>query len=143
MSLTLWRSLEDHERFTSSAQAGPFFEALARFTTGPPTIGHYRFGIGSDAYASVPYTEFRTYKFRAVGASQPDSLVSWSVKGGGLNAVSACLEDNHLVVAALFGDSAKDVRERKVMPQGDGALHGTFTVEWASFGTAKGASPVL
>ncbi|EOD45921.1 hypothetical protein UCRNP2_7352 [Neofusicoccum parvum UCRNP2] len=30
-------------------KTGPFFEALARFTTGPPTIGHYRFGIGSDA----------------------------------------------------------------------------------------------
>ncbi|KAF4304142.1 hypothetical protein GTA08_BOTSDO08029 [Botryosphaeria dothidea] len=53
VSLTLWRSLQDHERFANSPAAGPFFEKLAPFTTGPPTIGHYYFNISSGSHAHI------------------------------------------------------------------------------------------
>ncbi|KAH7051152.1 hypothetical protein B0J12DRAFT_78772 [Macrophomina phaseolina] len=143
VSFTLWRSLEDHERFTNSPAAGPFFEKLAPFTTGPPTIGHYRFSVNAEAHARLPFTDFRKYKAKVPGASDRGALAAWSVERGGHNTVAACLEDRALITAALFGESIESVRRRKVGTPDIVDLLGSFTVQWASFGAAKTENSLL
>jgi hypothetical protein len=135
VSLTQWSSLDAHQRFLESAEAGPFFQALTSLTAGPPTVAHYNFGR-TDFQRKFTHTEFVFMKSAQVGGE--DNVIAQVLESQRVEepqVAASCVEDSCVVSTARWMagvESAQPFPCESVSNLGITEIR-RFQVQWRSF----------
>ncbi|KAH7022043.1 hypothetical protein EDB80DRAFT_769097 [Ilyonectria destructans] len=140
VSLTQWDSIEAHEAFSNSPDAGPFFEKVQPLTTGPPTVEHYYLGTVDPSVYQSRYglvLKFSVLDGQIQTAAYQEHV---STQGKAAALMGNCVELQSQSASVLFGDGQAFEAARGVWDSNE--LASFFTVRWHRIGTKK-ISPAL
>ncbi|KAK7409172.1 hypothetical protein QQX98_008665 [Neonectria punicea] len=135
VSLTQWDSLEAHEAFGNSQDAGPFFDTLKPLATGPPTIEHYYLGHLESAIGQSRYSQI--LKFSVGGGDAQEAVFKAHVTSHGKAAAlqGHCVEVDGQTALVLFDDGRGFTPAPKAWKSDD--ISSSFIVQWHRLGTGK------
>ncbi|KAF4547701.1 Hypothetical protein D9617_37g012270 [Elsinoe fawcettii] len=118
ISLTQWESLDAHERFLHSEQAGQFFQAQEGLMSGPPTVSHYAISFTPRTGKAVLDTILHLYEV------DPGSVEALGESSG---MVGECIEQPARRLNICFEPTANDLEIKKGLRNGQ-----VLPVQWYS-----------
>ncbi|KPM42921.1 hypothetical protein AK830_g3615 [Neonectria ditissima] len=131
VSFTQWDSIEAHEAFGKSADAGPFFDRLKPLTTGPPTIEHYYLGLLESSARQSRYGHVLKFSVLS-GQAQKSLYEEYDASRRKATALQGnCMEVDAQSALVLFDDS------KVFQPQKSDEIVTSFTVRWHRAATGK------